>query len=455
MSGTAVTSGAISPVAGMQTALRTPVLRGRKTRPFLVPVFLISLALPLVIDVAGLRLSPYRIILLTMFLPSLIAYFFGSAGRMRTADFVVFLIAAWSALSFGMVHGVEGIESAGMVLIETLTPYLLARQFIRTPGHFHAMVKVLVGIVLCLLPFAVFEALTGRNLILALFDLAGRVYPDVDKPLRLELDRVQGPFEHPILFGVICGSALALSFYLLNPTFRLVRTGIIFLVAFLSLSSGPLAALAAQAGLISWDRILRRWRFRWYAMILVAVSGYIVVDLISNRTPPEVFISLAAFDPETAYNRLLIWEWGWVNIASNPWFGLGHGDWQRLWFMTDSVDMFWMQRAMVHGLPVGLGFQFALLCVIVPLIRCRSLPAYADACRTALLICLAGFYIAGMTVHFLNATFVLFMFVLGSGAWMLDGPRAAQPGSSGRAHRGQVAEGLLARPAHSRGAMES
>ena len=117
-----------------------------------------------------------------------------------------------------------------------------------------------------------------------------------------------------------------------------------------------------------------------------------------------MFISYLAFNSDTAYNRILIWEWGWVNVWQNAWFGLGNGDWQRLWFMTPSVDMFWIQRAMVHGLPVGLLYQLVFIWLICRLVRLHGLEERTSRCRNGLVICYIGLYCAGMTVHFWNAT---------------------------------------------------
>ena len=47
------------------------------------------------------------------------------------------------------------------------------------------------------------------------------------------------------------------------------------------------------------------------------------------------------------------------------------------------------------------------------------------AYRTGLVVTIAGLCLVGWAVHFWNATLALFMFILGSGAWMLD---AKQPG---------------------------
>jgi hypothetical protein len=40
--------------------------------------------------------------------------------------------------------------------------------------------------------------------------------------------------------------------------------------------------------------------------------------------------------------------------------------------------------------------------------------------RLGYLITMCSFFLAGWTVHFWNGTYVLFLFLLGSGYWMLD-----------------------------------
>ena len=386
-------------------------------------LFMACLAVPIILQLGSIRLSPYRIVLLAMCLPCIWAWLSGAMGRAQTPDLLVLGIAGWSALSFLHVHGVRnGLEAAGIVFIETLIPYLLARLYIRSLDDFLAMVRMLVVVVMILLPFAIIETVSGWN---SLIDAIGSMFPtfpDVAKPLRLGLDRVQGPFEHPILFGVFCGSALALGFYAFRQH-RLLITAAVFLTSALSLSSGPMAALVAQVGMIAWDRTFLRHSSRWIWLIALSIAAYVTVDLISNRSPVEVFISHLAFNSDTAYNRILIWEWGWVNIWQNPWFGLGNGDWQRLWFMTPSVDMFWIQRAMVHGLPVGLFYQLVFIWLICRLVRLQELEERTSRCRAGLVICYIGLYCAGMTVHFWNATFVWLMFLMGSAGWLLDSNR--------------------------------
>jgi hypothetical protein len=54
-----------------------------------------------------------------------------------------------------------------------------------------------------------------------------------------------------------------------------------------------------------------------------------------------------------------------------------------------------------------------------------GLDSATQNCRIAYVITLTGFFTVGWAVHFWNATYVLFVFMLGSGIWILDAPRAA------------------------------
>ena len=75
-----------------------------------------------------------------------------------------------------------------------------------------------------MLPFALYETLTGHNILLEFASKFCRACGDVPKDPRWGLDRVQGVFDHPILFGVFCGSMPALVYYVLgykaNPITR-------------------------------------------------------------------------------------------------------------------------------------------------------------------------------------------------------------------------------------------
>ena len=68
--------------------------------------------------------------------------------------------------------------------------------------------------------------------------------------------------------------------------------------------------------------------------------AYIVVDMLSNRTPFEVLISYGTFNQATAYNRVHIWNYGMQNVMGSPIFGIGLNDWARPSWMQSVVRQF-------------------------------------------------------------------------------------------------------------------
>ncbi len=102
--------------------------------------------------------------------------------------------------------------------------------------------------------------------------------------------------------------------------------------------------------------------------------------------------------------------------------------------MSTSIDMFWVVYGVRHGVPAMLLIFLAFFAVFVPLTFRRGLDERQSDYRLGILFCLAGFFLTGWTVHYWNATYALFVFLLGSGVWLLDatpGP-ARTPTSGGR-----------------------
>src|SRR6056297_3498329 len=72
---------------------------------FWVPLLLISLIIPFIVNIGPLRLSVYRIILIIAFLPVIFAWLSGRAGRIRMADIALILLCSWATISFIAIHG--------------------------------------------------------------------------------------------------------------------------------------------------------------------------------------------------------------------------------------------------------------------------------------------------------------------------------------------------------------
>lgn len=388
-------------------------------------LFVLSLIVPLSMNIGSVRLSFYRIILLILFIPGLYLLLSGRAGRIRLADISVMLICLWSGIALVAVHGFAPmVETIGILIVETLGAYLVGRCFIRTPETFHSMVRLFFIIGMVLFPFAIYETVTGQNMVLRFFDIFGRVYNNIYMDKRLGFDRVQGPFEHPILWGVFFGNLIGLVYYVLGygrSIFgRLSRAGLIAASGALALSSGPLSALVAQIFFITWNKVLGAIKSRWYILFALAVLGYVMIDVLSNRKPFQVFVSYMAFNASTGYNRLLIWEWGTKSIMANPLFGIGFNDWVRHSWMSSSVDMFWILPAMRHGLLVGILYVGMFLWTFLSIARLKITDQRLIWYRYGYLATMFGLFMSGWTVHFWNASFVFFMFLFGSGIWMLD-----------------------------------
>lgn len=383
-------------------------------------LFLFSLLIPTVFFFGDIRLSAYRVLLVFLITPFFFNWLLDRKTKKCSADWFILLFVVWAFVSFSVNHGFSAaIEPSGIMFLETFGSYIIARLSIRDHHTFEAFAKVLFWIVIALAPGAVFEALTGRNITLEVFNKIGPAFGDVYKEPRLGLDRVQSTFEHPILFGVFCGSALGLTYFVVcykkSKFMRLFWVSTVFSVAALALSSGPLAALTAQLLLIFWNIVLAKYPGRWKLLAALTVIAFLTVEAISNRSSPAVFISYFAFNEHTAYNRLMIWHYGVQNISNNPLFGLGFNEWVRAWYMSTSMDMFWLIHAVRHGIPAIIFLFTAILIVIIGLMRRKSANAFEACCKLGYLTTFFGFFISGWTVHYWNSTYVLFMFFLGAG----------------------------------------
>ena len=406
---------------------------------FPVVLLLISLVLPWTLTFGPIAVSPYRLVLLCLTPPCCVYWLSGKAGKIRLPDVLIALYCLWCTLALVMVHGPSAaVEPGGMLFIETLGAYLVARYFIRRPSDFVATSRLLFLIVALMMPLALLETVTRQKVMLNLFDL---VLPTIEATYmgyRWGLARVQGPVEHPILFGVFCGGAVAFTYFVVAREAGLVRrwlmTGAMALTAMLSLSSGPITAVLGQLALVAWNGVLGRVTARWKILWVIVICAYVVLELGSNQSVAQI-LTRFAFDPWTAFYRLLIFEYGWASVMAHPFFGTGFNEWLRAAWMPPSIDMFWLLPAVRHGLPAGMLLMLAFFAACWSVSRKVEGTGAARDFATGYLITMTGFFLVGWTVHFWNATYVLFMFLLGSGMWLIDHPSDAGDGTEVRRRR--------------------
>jgi hypothetical protein len=397
--------------------------RTRKKLNWPVFLFFVALLWPCVLFLGPLRLSLYRIVLLVMILPCLAKFTAGRAG-IRISDVAVLLFAFWRVLALIVVNGIESsAQTIGIEWLETVGPYFLARCFIRDVDDFYNTILLLFRLVLVLFPFAVIEFVSGQNISRELVAMICQT-PFFRPDQRSGFTRVQSVFDHPILFGVFAAGAFAMVHLVLGykKTFprRYLMTGTVAITASLSLSAGPLIAVIAQGLLLAWNSLLKNVKNRWH--ILVGLSAVIVllIEVIANRSLPGLVSSYLTFDDQSYWYRLVIWDYGSMSVANHPIFGVGLSDWERPKWMPASIDNFWLYLAIRSGLPAPILLQLALLSVFLALAFKKGLDERTSEYRTALLIAMSGLFLVSWTVHYWDTAYVVFLFLMGSGAWILD-----------------------------------
>jgi hypothetical protein len=154
---------------------------------------------------------------------------------------------------------------------------------------------------------------------------------------------------------------------------------------------------------------------------------WFAVSLASNRSPVKVFISYLTFSPGSAYNRILIWDYGTAEVGRHPLFGIGFGDWLRPAWMSDSMDNFWLLTAVRYGLPALVFLVAAITTLALRQARTNANDAELNRHRMAWLAITIGIAVSGITVHLWNAVFAYFFFLIGTGAWMVYPGKRALP----------------------------
>jgi len=85
-----------------------------------------------------------------------------------------------------------------------------------------------------------------------------------------------------------------------------------------------------------------------------------------------------------------------------------------------SIDNFWLVLAIRAGLPAPILLLLAILSIFLTLGFKKGLDERTTEYRTAFLIVMTGIFLVGWTVHFWDTAYVVLLFLMGSGAWILD-----------------------------------
>lgn len=403
----------------------------------LVLMFILAIFTPLLFNLGSLALTPARLMLFVLFVPVGLMYLMGKGGRPLPQDFFVFGFALWTVVALYVYGGFKRLEFMGSNVIEIVTPFLLARILIRSEAQYNAFLKLMMVLITIVGCAAAFEARTDRQIINEVFSVFGRVYPPPPESYgqRLGMNRAQTVFQHPILYGVAMSVFMAPIWFMTRPDGRIAgwsRGLIVMMATFFSLSTGAWLGIVVQTGLMMWNKIFASVQARWKILTALVIAAYITIDLLSNRTPFDVFISYATMNPGTGYWRKLIFIYGMESVWANPLYGVGMNDWERpSWMFSGSVDNFWLATAMRFGIPAFVGAAGAYLSIIYVLCRAKPQSESLRRHRLGTVFSLVGMGLSLATVHFWGTAYYLIWFFLGANSWMVVAARAEAEAAAG------------------------
>lgn len=415
----------------MSTAAEITTPGQREAWPFWVVLsYLALVCLPIRFELGAFQLTGLRLFLALIFLPVLIATFRRRPPGTDLIDAALMLHLVWSAIAITQTSPEQLLENTGANTLELMGGYLIARLCITTPQRFRQTVLAIAILGTATVPFAIWESLSNTAIIIAAIEalpVFNSVEP-IDIARRMGLFRAQVVFAHPIHYGLFMGSFFALVWWTFKsrPIYQLGFAMAAVAGTFFALSSGAILFLFIQIILIAWTIAVGARPRVWLVFGIVFAVLWVGIDLLSNRSPLRVFMSYATFSAHNAFWRGLIFEWGMLNIAQNPIFGLGFNDWIRPAFMlSGSLDNFWLTVAMRYGIP---GFLLMTLGVGAGLYAVCTATQPADRnLRVGWVIAMIGFIIALGTVHVWTSIYSYVFFLFGAGLFLKEPQRQTKP----------------------------
>ena len=400
-------------------------------------LFALSIFIPVEFHylVGSLRIEAYRVVLGL----ALIYAFFNINQILKKADIIdilLFFFALLASASLIYNHGLkDGIESSGILIIEILGSFYLARLFVTTPKNYYQINMLFATILAVLLVFSLYEAFAKHRIlhewaknITGHDSLDYRLY--THHYIRMGVMRTTNLFTHPILYGTI--GAIFFPFIVLLAFFKfkisnVVKAVAIFLGMFSTLSSAPLLAVAFQGMTAVVTRFWDGGKRFWFGFGFVALSGMVLVDTISNRGFFKILISHMTFNANTGYYRLLQWKYTMDDIADHPLFGIGLNDWTRPSNLNNSIDSFWLLMTLQHG--VIASFLLLFLCLYAVFNVLNRLHKHHPATQWMVrswILAFMSLILIGFTVDYFGKIQPLFFFVLGSIGWAKNAPKLNQ-----------------------------
>lgn len=405
-------------------------------KPLIATLALLSVMLPISINIGPLHMTPSRMLFLVLLPILLVRLFSGRYGKINGVDIMVLLYMTWRSI-IPFIHNPQvALEYVGSNTTIFLGGYMAARASIRSATDFRWMARMLGGFMMFSLPFAIYETITGHMVIPGILEMIPGIgsVKDVNYLRRMGLDRVQFIFAHPILYGLFCSMGFAIYYMGMKgvvSTFRrMLGAGVILVCCFLSVSSGPLLATMVQLSLLGYAFVFRSIAGRWRILGATFALGYTVLEIASNRPAIVAILSMISFDPATANVRRILFEYGMAQIARTPILGVGFNKWDLPAYMTGSLDNFWLANAIIFGVP-AFAFMFGSFMWAMITVGRRKFARDGDLfnIRMGWMCVMISISLTLATVYIWDEIATLVFFILGSGVFLLTA-EDAKPGDA-------------------------
>jgi len=286
-------------------------------------------------------------------------------------------------------------ELADNLLFSMMTavafPYFLAKLLIHSRGVTVVFAKRIVLLMVINLLICAYE---WRMVVNLHKFFISKLFPGQIKGVpsfRYGLVRLEGPFFHPILFGIMIGVVLFFSYWLIKNKFwrkkltshpsllAWLKEVTIFLILFIGLimtwSRGPLFSTILGALFVGVGFVKRRWKSLFWRVLLLGVLAIIALEYYQHYSFVGRDHATSEMASSAAYRTELVREYEGY-ILEKPFFGWGQYSWPKVRELQ-SIDNQYLWLILKHGF-VATGLFVAITCWIMMRLLIKGMYARAN-----------------------------------------------------------------------------
>ena len=366
------------------------------------------------------RVEPYRLLLIFGAI-----FTFVKVLDLLKCDRVFALLCSsvfMSGVSFLYHKGASGIESFAIYYLELVVGFVIGMQISGNRLLFEKFIKFVCGFYIALAPFGIIESIDGYRLLHVLAaDISGNQNKMMvgsvdylgDAYYRYGLHRASTVFLHPILYSLVAALTITLVWTVLRRNRILWSSGLFVALVVSVTSSGVLMVLLFMLFLLL--RKVREYFSPTYTLIvLLGLSVFSFLSVFSNRGPVPFLIDMLAFNSGTGYTRYLQWQYAIDDVMANAIFGIGLGGyWSRPFWMSPSVDNYWLMTSLYLGIPAFILLAAFYLFFLKKAIKVYSM-SKSEIMYFGFVVIIFQLILAGITVHFFDRAVLYIFLVLGA-----------------------------------------